>query len=204
MASLSTLQDLFNQNTLDTGLWSQYTAGSATMSYSSAGAVVQYPASTTSSTDGDLSSNASYNMTGSYASMQVLSVPGNGGASTTDAYLQIRRNANNKLTMLWEGGSLYAQKVVAGSNTNITSVAYNATTHKYWRIREASGTTYWETSTDGVTYSTLTSQANPITITAVTVIIAGIAYASASSPGTFSWNNFNVLPSTTPTNLFFF
>lgn len=189
--NMSGLVDPFNQNTLNTTIWTQTTLGSATLTYDATGATVTYPASTTSSMDGDIVTNGSYDMTGSGVYLQVLSVPSNGGATTTDAFVQAYIDGSNKLTILWEGGSLYAQKMVGGVNTNITSVTYNSTTHKWWRIRESSGTTYWETSPDNTTWTALTSQSNPIAVTGLKVLIAGTAYASASSPGTFKWNNLN-------------
>lgn len=201
MASLSTLQDLFNQNTLDTGLWSQYTDGSATMSYSSAGAAVTFPATSSSSTDGDITSVSSYNMTGSGAYMGIVSVL---SGSQNDCNLTIRKNANNYYQFQIEAGTIYAQYVVAGAQTNAWSTTFSLVTHKYIRIRESGGTSFWDTSTDGSTWTNRFSTANKITLTAVKVNIGGISWGSDASAGTFSWNNFNVLPSTTPTNLFFF
>jgi hypothetical protein len=200
MAKLDTLTDPFDQNTLNGTKWSQFTGGSATMGYNSTGATMTYPASTTSSTDGDISSNSSYDLTDSYALLQVLSTTSNANCDNT---LRLY-NGNNRLQIQKEGTTLYFQKVVAGSQTNIASVTYNATTHKWWRIRESSGTTYWETSPDGIAWTVQTSQATPITVTALSVLIAGTAFGTASSPGTFKWNNFNTAPASgVPTNLFF-
>lgn len=67
------------------------------------------------------------------------------------------------------GGNLAAYKKVSGSSTNLKSVAYNATNHKYLRIRESSGTTYWDTSADGITWTNFHSVANPITMTSLFV-----------------------------------
>ena len=41
------------------------------------------------------------------------------------------------------------------------SIPYSATNHAWLRIREAAGTTYWETSPDGVTWTTRRSSVSP-------------------------------------------
>jgi hypothetical protein len=160
------------------------------MTYDSAGAAVVYPASTTASTDGDLSSVASYDLTGSYALMRIVSTSGTG----TDNFLRLGSGAN-WLRIIKEDSILYFQQLVAGAQTNVASVTFNATTHACWRIRESAGTTYWETSQDGMTWNVNFSAANPIAVTSLPVVIAGVAYTTATSPGTFKFNNFNVTPS---------
>lgn len=190
MALLSSLTDPFNQVTLNTGLWTQFTGGLATMAYAAGGATMTYPASTTSSTDGDISSNTTYDLTGNYGLLQVLSTTSDASCDNTFRL----GTSTNCLQIQKEGTTLYFQKIVAGTQTNITNVAYSAVTHLWWRIREASGTTFWETSSDGLSWTAQTSQANPITITALSVLIAGTAFSAAVSPGTFKWNNFNVPP----------
>lgn len=194
MALLSSLKDPFISQALDTSLWTQFTAGGATFAYAN-GAQVIYPASTTSSTDGDISSVNNFDMSSNGAFMQVLSVPSDGGASTTDAELRIG-SSSNCVDILWEGGSLFAQKKVAGVNTNLTSVTYNANTHAWWKIRELGGVTFWETSPDGLTWNLLFSATNPIPVTAVGVNISGTAFSTASSPGSFLWRYFNTPNST--------
>lgn len=193
IASASTLIDPFNQTSLDTTKWLQYTAGSATVSYSSTGAVIQYPTSTTNLMDGEISSLKNYSLTSSAVFMEVTAVPFGGGTVVTDAQLRLG-DATNNLTLIWEGGTLYAQKWVAGTKTTIATVTHSLTTHRWWRIREASGTTYWETSPDAVTWNVLTSQSNPIPVTSLNVLIAGTAYSSATSPGTFTFRNVNYIP----------
>lgn len=210
MAKAETLQDLFNQTTLNASLWSQFTSG-ATLAYSSSGATVTLPNPTTSSTDGDISANTTYDLTNSYVFLQGITMPAP-TAGSTDAQLWIRIDSNNWLRWVYEAGTLYAQYMIAGASTTVFSVAYNATTHKYWRIREGTGAgaggtagnTYWDTSTDGLSWTNRGSVATPITVTALSIFIACISFGADTAAGTFKWNNFNILPSTTPTNLFFF
>lgn len=59
----------------------------------------------------------------------------------------------NQLYFVIKGGTLYATRIVASANTTVASAAYSATSHKYLRMREASGVVYWDTSTDGITWT---------------------------------------------------
>lgn len=198
MAKLETLTDSFLGSTLNTVLWTQFTSADGTTFTYTAGtsARVNFPTSTTATTDGDLSSVTTYDLTNSYVRFQVLSVPTS--ASVADAELRLGTSANY-IRWVYEGGTLFAQYDVAGSKTTAFSVTYSATTHAFWRIREGTGdgaggtagTVYWDTSTNGTNWTNQASVADPIVITALTVLIAGLGTGVASSPGTFSWNGFN-------------
>lgn len=198
--ALGLLADPFNQITLDTTKWVEFLAGSATTTYDVTGAQVNFPASTTSSTDGDISSVTTYALTNSYGYLRVLAVPNAGGI--TDAEMRFQINTSNYVRWVYESGTLYAQYNVAGSKTTLFSDTYNASTHLWWQIREGTGnglggtpgTTYWDTSTDGINWTNRASVATPIAVTNLTVLIAGLGTGNDSNPGTFKWNNFNTAP----------
>ncbi len=197
MAKMATLKDSFVSSALDTTKWTPFTGGSATLSYGN-GVTCNYPASSTSSTDGDISSNTTYDLTSSYAFVQVTGTP---SASTlADATFQVRINSSNMCNWTFEGGTLYAQKLVSNSRTTLNSFAYNASTHAWWQIRESGGVTYWETSSDGLNWVVRASQSNPIAVTALTVVLAGTCFQNETNPGTFTWANFNNLNSDGPYN----
>lgn len=187
--------DYFRAGTLDTATWVQFTGGSATMSYDSTGATVNFPASSTSATDGDISSILAYDWTGQAAYVQVAAVP----VSTTnaDAILTLTQTGGtgNGLRWVYEAGTLYAQSLLAFTPTTQFSVAYNATTHAFWRLRESAGTTFWDTGTDNgdgtVTWTNRASIANPIQVTDLVILIAGACYQNETSPGTYKFKNFN-------------
>lgn len=193
----STLSDQFNQTSLNTTNWLQFTAGSATFTYGTTGAQVNYPASSTAATDGDLTSNKLYSLLGSNIGMQVLSIPATG--TSADAVLWFRVDASNWVRWVVEGGTLFAQYQVAGSTTTPFSVAYNATTHAWWRISETGGNTLWQTSTDGNTWTTRATVANTthtLRIGAMLAGIAGVCFQAESNPGTFKFANYNALAGT--------
>lgn len=197
-ASISTFSDQFNQTTLNTTNWLQFLAGSATMTYGTTGAQVNYPASSTASTDGDLTSNLMYSLIGAAAYVKVLSIPSI--ITNADAVMWLRFDANNFLRWVVEAGTLYAQYSVAGVTTTPFSVTYSATTHLWWRIRESGGNTLWDTSADNVTWTNQGSVANTthgLQLGAMYAGMAGVCYEAETSPGTFKWIDFNTAGATT-------
>ena len=186
---METLTDSFNTGSLDTTKWTQFTGGGATISYAGNNVNVAYPASSTSSTDGDIVSNNPYTLISSYAILQVPTVPSS--LTSADAELRLRIDANNYVRWVYEGGTLFAQQNVLGVRSTLTSFAYNATNHAWWRIRESGGTTFWDTSIDGIAWTNQTSTANPITLTGLKALIAGTCFQNESNPGNFIFDNFN-------------
>lgn len=193
MAKFDTLTDYFQATSLNTGLWSQFTGGSATFTYATSGAQVNYPASSTSSTDGDLSSLTTYDLTASYVYLNVKTVPS--AATSADAFLRVAQNSTNWYRWVYEGGTLFAQKQIAGVTVSVFSVAYNASTHAWWRIIEAGGTISWDTSVDGSSWTNRATFLNTLTLTAMTALIAGVCFQNETNPGIFKWSNFNILGS---------
>jgi hypothetical protein len=91
-------------------------------------------------------------------------------------------------------GTLTFRRRVAGTN-NDTSTTYNATTHRWLRLRESAGTVYWDTSTDGVTWTNRRSNATGLTLTSVTLYLSGaVSNTSVANPGSAIFDNLN-LPS---------
>lgn len=192
--SMATFADPFNRTSVDSTKWAQATAGGATMTFDATGATVTYPSSSTASTAGSVSAIANYDLTGSYAYVQVLAVPSS--STNADAEMALLLDSNNWLRWVYEGGTLYAQYMVAGTRNNATTFSYSSATHKFWRIRESGGTTYWDTSPDGSTWTNQASMANPISVKSLNVVIDGSCYEAETNPGTYKWNDFNTPPAT--------
>ncbi len=69
----------------------------------------------------------------------------------------ITNGGTAKIQFLISGNQVYANQSVTG---NLANRAYSLANHKIFRIRETSGTTYWETSQDGrSTWTTVHSRA---------------------------------------------
>lgn len=191
---METLVDLFNQTSLNTGLWGQFTGGGATMGYSSAGAECIYPASSTSATDGEVDSILAYDLTASYAYLQVLAIPS--ALTNADALMTLKDlSTSDQLRWVVEAGTLYAQYYNGTFNT-VFSATFDPVAHAWWRIRESSGTIFWDTAPDGLTWTNQGSLATPFAVTALTAEVGGVCYENETSPGVFQWNNFNTLSTT--------
>lgn len=108
-----------------------------------------------------------YNLTGWYSSIEVVSAGNQSLASWELAPIRLSLNTTNFIEFLITNNTVYARKTIAWVNTNITTIAYNSTTMKFFRIRESSGTTYWDYSQDGISWTNITNQSNPIAVTAL-------------------------------------
>lgn len=189
ISGTSTLIDNFDDNSIDTAKWTSY-ASSATVAETGQGVVVTLAGSTGGSNYAGLYSVNQYNLTSDYTQVRVTTVPN--PATGAQAIFKVQKDNNNVLVFAIAGGTLYYQKNVAGGGyTNIDTDTYSATDHRYLRLREASGTTYFDTSPDSITWTNRASLANPFAITEVTQEVSGGTYQSETSPGTVRFDNFN-------------
>jgi hypothetical protein len=106
--------------------------------------------------EGVYRSRNAYDLTSSEVAVEVLAV---GGEITA---LEVRDFADRGAALAVEGGNLLAMTVDGSAESTRAQVRYSATSHRYWRLREASGTLFWETSADRTTWATLHAQALPM------------------------------------------
>lgn len=193
MALLGTLTDNFNNASLASKWFSYANGGTVTETTQ---LELALPASSIAGYYAGIENdNTSFDFTASYALAQVVQAV---DASTlANQALVVYDSASDSLTnsVKWfiENGTLYARYYLAGVATNVYTVAFVLATHKWWRIREASGTFYWDTSTDGLTWTNRGSAAPGITKTAVNVNLEVSTYSVVSNPGTGIFDNFNLL-----------
>jgi hypothetical protein len=154
------ISDNFNDNSFDFSKWS----------YTGLGSVLETNQEIEQSNAGAYQGNSFYSiatfaLTGSAASINIVDKQHPYWAF----FLQdAQTSATNGLGWNIDGGTtLRAQKLVTSATTDVATVTFNAVTHKYLRIMEASGTIYWDYSSDGTNWNNLGSTATPITITAL-------------------------------------
>lgn len=192
MAKLETLQEDFEFGGIDSGKWTSFGGSQVNIG-------TNLDLEITSSLAGNyigLNSIATYDLTGSYAFVQLTSV-GNQSIVSWEVYpIYLIADANNKIFIRISGNTVQPIKVVAGVTTNIgVGVAYNVATMKWFRIREASGTTYFEYAADPTsTWTLITSTANPITVTALTMEFLCGTWQAESSTTMAKFDNFNLTP----------
>lgn len=193
MAKLSTFQDNYNDNSINTALWYKFEAGGAKVYERNNQIEITMPASSTSSTNGDLSNESvTYDFTNSSASIRVTGVPSS--STNANGYFKVVIDANNYVVWLYEAGTLYAQYYSSGAKTTAYSVTYSASTHLYWRLRQASGTCYWDTSANGEVWTNRATWVNAKTWTTVDVAVGALCYKAESNPGNFKYDDFNITP----------
>ncbi|MGW4042941.1 hypothetical protein [Streptomyces sp. NPDC004721] len=149
---LSTLQDFFGGTALNAQRWN---ASSAAPNVSLDASLARVAVSCTTSYW--MLGSASWDATASSAYARVTPAPvGNG---TTETYLQVVLDGNNKAGLFVSGNILYARVTNAGTAVTTTVGAYDPYAHAWWRIAESGGSFMLSTSPDGYTWTTRTTTA---------------------------------------------
>lgn len=145
-----------------------------------------------------LRSSSSFNFTGAYSYVELVQPP---SASTkADAMFTIGIDAHNYYRIYVEEGVLICQSRIASVKRNLFTVAFNAVTHRYWRIRHETGTgnVVFETASDsgGLPGSWTIRYSEPWDTAAVPLsavmfeLKAGTWQAEPSAPGVVIFDNF--------------
>ena len=188
---MSTLKDDFEFGGNDTGKWNTWGSISATATTN----LVAELTSTLAANYGGYLSNQKYNLTSSYAFAQLVDA-GNQSITSLEVYPIELTTGSDALSIMINSNTVYARKKISGSYTTVGStVAYNSTTMKWFRISESGGTTTWAYATDPTsTWTTIATLANPIAITSLTGGITIGTWQAEGSTSTVKVDNFNCLP----------
>lgn len=193
MALTQTFIDNFDDNSI--GDWTGYNSIAET-----GGQLVASLTGATPDYHGIYSDNT-YDLTGSYVQVEVVNA-GNQSWTSIEVEMQMQDGGSGARRLLLDigGGDLIAYNTVGGTTTNLASITYNSTTMRWLRIREDSGTIYWEyTSTVGYaadTWTTLHSKATPIPITNLQFELDAGNWDTETGTTTVIFDNFNVVPPT--------
>lgn len=136
-----------------------------------------------------------YSFTSSFALIEMPVVPAT--IDGTLSYFGVESDSTNHVRFQYvgvSGGLLNAVRTVSGTSTTLASQAYSALAHRWLRLRESGGTTYWDTSPDGVTWQAFTQQANPINPENVGLAFGGYTYLTVATPGGVEFDNLNFPP----------
>jgi hypothetical protein len=131
-----------------------------------------------------------YNVTGGSLTFELVQTITTNASAVLVASLA--PNTGNEVQWRYGSGFLTAYKIVGSTETAILSTTYSATSHRWLRIRESLGTTFWETSPDGIIWSVFTSQTNPVSL-AVTRVIFGAGHWDGVGAGTALIDNVTVV-----------
>jgi endoglucanase len=136
-----------------------------------------------------LFANGIYSLSESYFSVRVPQLP-NVSNGTTHGTLQVEIDAQNKLQLFWQNGRVYFRDRVNNVVTE-TSIPYDPAIHGWWRIRENTDIVYWETSSDGNTWTVRRTKATPFSVDALKCSLQAGNNGNAPTPGTVQFDNVN-------------
>jgi len=196
MAKTSTLTDGFA--TQDNAKWN-YGAGASVASG-------QLVLATNSSYTGEITTDVTYDFTGSYLLVELAQRPvlGNGGTETGICVsLAPSITSSNTVGVLLGGSNLRFFANIAGA-FGATNVAYNATNHRWLRIRESAGQVFTDTSPEGTSWTNQHIRSNPFTLTSVYVNLFNGYFGTETAPGNALFDNLNLPTATAPTASQFF
>lgn len=179
-------------------------SGSATVASQQLSIPITFSATTLNQgMDNNYLSVNSYDLTDSSAYVQFVQKPSIATNNAAAGFrLQSTADATDYIDLVWFiDGNLYWEETVNGVQTQ-GAVAYNATDHAWLRLRNTGGvggTNFYESSSDGSSWSSITSRTAPAGIDVTTVrlrIYAG--YDAGGNVGTLGvpaiWDNLNTPP----------
>ena len=186
MAKLHTLVDNFNDNSIDTGVWTASAGVSET-----GGRVVLTPSTTTRT----LATNVlTYDATDSQIIVKVPVVTADGSTGSLQCGLGIS-DGTDEVVLRKVGSELICSKLIAGVTTQLSFTPYNATNHLWWRIRLDASNVYWETSANGTGWF-IQNTASIASLSAINFASIGAYFFTnytgvEATPGTFAIETVN-------------
>ncbi|MFF8629691.1 chitosanase [Streptomyces werraensis] len=164
---IESLADNFDDNAMNTSLWSgNYGSVTETGGHAQIAVNTSYCA---------LASGARYKVAGSKVHAKVTAPAAAGATSNCYVMMQLVSASAPEGTMIATTINTYTGKIRFSNMTDYwdstaagSELTYDATAHAWLRVREASGTLYWETSPDGTTWTVRRSLATPQWLAAAT------------------------------------
>lgn len=188
---LETLTDNFNDNSLDEAKWdgSYYEEGISTVSEVNNQIELAFT-NPVGYSEVRLVSVNYYDLTSSYAYLKLVNA-GNQSLTDFSVSFQVRDEIGGFIS--W---SIINGTIVAGYAEAIT---YDSDVHKYLRIREASGTIYFDYSANGIDWVNFTSDTAVNYVIDPTSVLFQLYVAQGETPGatTVIFDNFNTIPDET-------
>lgn len=189
MALIQTLVDDFS-GSRDPTKWGDY--GNGTVGESAGLLLIT---TQTSATYAGYYGVQTYSGAESYSFVQIRDI----GNQDIDSYTAVPVDWNqvsNGDRMFWEVniGEIRACKIISGVKTVLADDTYNAEDHRYLRLRSSAGTSYWDISSDGITWNNFHNVADPIDVTQIFPSISAGNNSAESTVTTLAISGFNIEP----------
>jgi len=134
--------------------------------------------------------SSAFRLTGSSVTVKVSQV-GNGKSVAT---LVVQSPAADQLGIRAVAGQVHFRSYINDTLKELASPIAWSTATRWWRLREAGGTCFWETSADGKTWQTRASEPCPIDVTRVAISLGSGADGPEPAPGEVRFDNLNLPP----------
>ena len=194
--TLPEISDNFVDNSIDSVLWTTGANGSGTMLEQNQRMEFTLEDPTLSGLEySEAHYTTNVDFTGVESSLETISVPVKNelGASFDWRFPSTSNRVRWHVYSIADVSTITAQRFNSDTPTDVWSTTWNATTYKWWRIRELDGIIYWDTSTDGIVWTNRASYAHSYTITSAEPVV-GIFHentaSQVSSPTPFYWDNY--------------
>ena len=192
---MGALADTFGGSSLDTSKWATVHYNMGGSSVAETGGSLEF---TLGGAEGDIGviSVQPYDLTGSYAIVELNDV---GRAADVDGSgfgLMLQVSPGDVYSWVpslqwWvQAGTLWAAWETIGVQNEIGSQAYDSVNHKWLRLRESGGTTYFDTSADASTWVNQYSIADPIPVTSLYATLISLQWDTSGTTSA-SLSNFN-------------
>lgn len=182
------IQDRFRGILIDSSKWGT-PLGTVPPSIFNGRLRLSNPANNTGYTS--IRSVSTYSLADSDVFVELISA-GDQSMVSIEAYpLDVYLDAANRLIWSVLNGTVAAISRVAAVNTTVFSATYDPAVHRWFRIRETAGTTYWETSADSLTWTVRHSRSTPITVTAVRIYFLFGTFSNEANSTEMRIDNFN-------------
>jgi len=198
------LTDDFNDAVIDNGKWiannlfSGFTDSTVALQETQQFRVGPLKQNVDGSHYNGIKSATAFNFTGAYAYVQLVQGPS--ASTAADAFYTIGLNGDNCYRMYVESGNLIVQSKIGGVKGTLLTIAYDATSHAFWRIRHdaLSGQIVFEVapangSAPGtwVQLTTQTWNTSAVPLSSVVFELKGGTWRTeVNNPGTVVFDNF--------------
>lgn len=186
---IALLRDDFTNNTIDP-LWSTVISGSAAAAETSGQARLTLPSSTAGSHSAYYRSTGTYDLTGDGFVWNIQTMVATGVAATVTLDLFV--DGLNALRWRQLSNAITARTLVAGVDTQLFTATWSGSTYQYLRIRESGGTIFFDSSSNGTSWTNRASVANPFAITSLYVQF-GASCGNVASPGSLRLDDVNLI-----------
>ena len=185
----SYLQDNFD-DPIRAQAWARANEGDGCSHVEMGGELIITPSTTTSTYCGYTSAQ-SYDLTSNSATVEVAQTPNTSADTATFFKLEGEKGL---LAIVQEGGELFMRYQTVGNSSDLAAKPYDPIAHRWWRIREKNGTTYWETSANGTNWTIAAQTMNPVPVTAFDIQLVAGTGSAVMNPGEAHFDHFNIGP----------